>query len=76
MQILCVDSDIMSSVPIQALTVTEDGRYVITGGFDCRVRVFSIHNMKLKYSHEPFNSSIRSLFISKDQRYSYACVLN
>ncbi len=58
----------VSSPSVQALAVTKDGRYVITGGFDCRVKVFSAHNMKLQYSHESFDSSIRSLHISEDQK--------
>lgn len=53
---------------LQALAMTKDGRFVIIGGFDCRVKVFTAHDMKLKYAHERFDSSIRSLYISEDQK--------
>ncbi len=53
---------------MQALAVTEDGGYVVTGGFDCQVKVFTAHNMKLHYTHESFDSTIRTLHISHDQR--------
>jgi len=70
--VMCLSLNILHSfVPCynpQALAVTKDGRYVITGGFDCIVNVFTAHNMKLKHSHERFDSSIRSLHISDDQK--------
>ena len=53
---------------LQALVVSKDGRYVLSGGFDYRVRVYMTHNLELKYTHEPFNSSIRSLSITDNQR--------
>lgn len=53
---------------VQALAVTEDGGYIVTGGFDCRVRVFTAHNMKLHFTHESFDSTIRTLHISHDSR--------
>ena len=52
----------------QAIAMTEDGKHLVSGGFDCTVRVFSTHNLQLRHTHPPFNSRIRSLHITKDQR--------
>jgi len=57
--------------PALALCVSKDGQYVLTGGFDCRVKVFFAHNLLLKYTHEPLGSSIRSLQLSEDERFVF-----
>lgn len=51
------------------MTISKDDWHIITGGFNCRVKVFSAHNLTLEHTYEPFESSIRSLHISEDQRY-------
>ena len=56
------------TVILQALVATGDGRYIITGGFAGVVRVFYTHNLRLKYNHESFGSSIRSLHVPADQK--------
>ena len=56
-------------VCVQALAVSEDGRYLVSGGFDCTVCVFSTSNLCLCHAHPPCLSRIRSLHLSKDQRF-------
>ena len=51
------------------MTVSECGRYLVAGGFDCKVRVFLAHSLERNYVYEAFSSSIRSLHFSHDQRY-------
>ena len=65
-QLYCVSvvyNDIM-----QAMTVSQCGRYLVAGGFDCKVRVFLTHSLERNYVYEAFTSSIRSLHMSQDQR--------
>ena len=50
------------------MTVSECGRYLVAGGFDCKVRVFLAHSLERNYVYEAFTSSIRSLHFSHDQR--------
>ena len=52
----------------QAMTVSLCGRYLVAGGFDCKVRVFLAHSLERNYVYEAFTSSIRSLHFSHDQR--------
>jgi WD40 repeat protein len=54
--------------PALAMTVSRCGRYLVAGGFDCKVRVFLCHSLERNYVYEAFNSSIRSLHFSNDQR--------
>ena len=65
-QLYCVSvvyNDIM-----QAMIVSQCGRYLVAGGFDCKVRVFLTHSLERNYVYEAFTSSIRSLHMSQDQR--------
>ena len=49
------------------MSLSRDGQYIVTGGFDCKIKVFSAHNLQLKYTHEPLGSSIRSLYLSEEE---------
>ena len=53
----------------QAMTVSQCGKYLVAGGFDCKVRVFLAHSLERNYVYEAFTSSIRSLHFSHDQRW-------
>ena len=56
---------------ILALAVSDDGCYVVCGGIDCKVWVFETHNLELKFVYETCGSTIRSLHISKDQKFIF-----
>ena len=51
------------------MTVSQCGKYLVAGGFDCKVRVFLAHSLERNYVYEAFTSSIRSLHFSHDQRW-------
>lgn len=53
---------------VQAMAVSEDGRFLVCGGFDCTVRVFSTFDLRLRHTHPACLSRIRSLHVTADQR--------
>lgn len=63
--------NLVQSSSRKALAVSEDGCYVVCGGIDCKVWVFETHNLELKFVYETCGSTIRSLHISKDQKFIF-----
>ena len=53
---------------LQALTVSNDGDYIIIGGFSGRAYVLHTHTLNVEYIYDSCDTSIRSLHISDDNR--------
>ena len=56
---------------ILAVTMSQDGTYVVVGGEKGQVHIYRAYDLSLVYSYPACDASIRSLAITSDQRYTY-----
>lgn len=57
-----------SVCPGQAMLLSRDGQYLLTGGDGGVVSVWQVHNLKQLFTYPGCDAGIRSMAISHDQR--------
>lgn len=53
----------------QAMLLSRDGQYLLTGGDGGVVSVWQVHNLKQLFTYPGCDAGIRSMAMSHDQRY-------
>ena len=59
------------SPPFQAMQMSRDGQYLLTGGDGGVVSVWQIHDLKQLFTYPGCDAGIRSMALSNDQRYPH-----
>ncbi|XP_019855658.1 PREDICTED: lipopolysaccharide-responsive and beige-like anchor protein [Amphimedon queenslandica] len=57
--------------PALAVSVSNDGQYLVIGGFSSRVYVLLLDSLSVVHAYDKNESSIRSLHMSKDNRFIF-----
>ena len=59
---------------LQAMQMSRDGQYLLTGGDGGVVSVWQIHDLKQLFTYPGCDAGIRSMALSNDQRYPHLLV--
>jgi WD40 repeat protein len=67
-QLLCGDE---VGEKLYAMRISDDGRFLLTGGALCALTVRRLHSLEPIFSLPPLSSAIRSIDISPDQKFVF-----
>jgi len=54
--------------PLMDLTLTRDGRFLVSGGFGRQLVIRLAHNLRTVHEYKPLATSIRSLCLAPDEQ--------